>query len=207
MSQYTSRENDATGLLYYRARYYDPVLKRFISSDPIGLAGGMNMYAYVEGDPVSLVDPTGEFGIPGAIAGGVIGGISGGVGASINGGNVLTGALLGGLGGAIVGGLGPAIGPSLLGQAFSRATVGALGNILGQGQNIGSAQFCGFNYGSIVGSAVGGALGAFVAPATYGTSFASFGSAANQIIPRAIASIPGASLSLTGGIVGTQAGR
>jgi RHS repeat-associated protein len=59
MNQYTSRENDATGLLYYRARYYDPVLKRFISSDPIGLAGGMNMYAYVEGDPVSLVDPLG----------------------------------------------------------------------------------------------------------------------------------------------------
>jgi RHS repeat-associated protein len=59
MNQYTSRENDATGLLYYRARYYDPVLKRFISSDPIGLAGGMNMYAYVEGDPVSYVDPEG----------------------------------------------------------------------------------------------------------------------------------------------------
>jgi uncharacterized protein RhaS with RHS repeats len=35
------------------------VLKRFISSDPIGLAGGMNMYAYVEGDPVLLVDPDG----------------------------------------------------------------------------------------------------------------------------------------------------
>jgi RHS repeat-associated protein len=59
MNQYTSRENDATGLLYYRARYYDPVLKRFISSDPIGLAGGMNMYAYVEGDPISYVDPEG----------------------------------------------------------------------------------------------------------------------------------------------------
>ena len=45
--QYTGRENDGaqggTGggeLYYYRARYYDPVLKRFISSDPIGLAGG-----------------------------------------------------------------------------------------------------------------------------------------------------------------------
>jgi RHS repeat-associated protein len=59
MNQYTSRENDATGLLYYRARYYDPVLKRFISSDPIGLAGGMNMYAYVEGDPVRFSDPEG----------------------------------------------------------------------------------------------------------------------------------------------------
>ena len=39
-SQYTGRENDQNGLYYYRARYYDPVLKRFISEDPIGLAGG-----------------------------------------------------------------------------------------------------------------------------------------------------------------------
>lgn len=59
-NQYTSRENDNTGLYYYRARYYDPVLKRFIASDPIGLEAGMNMYAYVEGDPVSLTDPKGE---------------------------------------------------------------------------------------------------------------------------------------------------
>jgi RHS repeat-associated protein len=38
--QYTDRENDNNGLYYYRARYYDPVLKRFLSEDPIGLAGG-----------------------------------------------------------------------------------------------------------------------------------------------------------------------
>lgn len=60
--QYTSRENDQTGLLFYRARYYDPVMKRFISSDPIGLAGGMNMYGYVGGDPISLTDPLGLMG-------------------------------------------------------------------------------------------------------------------------------------------------
>ena len=39
--QYTGRENDNTGLNYYRARYYDPQLKRFISEDPIGLEGGL----------------------------------------------------------------------------------------------------------------------------------------------------------------------
>jgi RHS repeat-associated protein len=61
-NQYTSRENDGTGLMFYRARYYDPVLKRFISSDPIGLAGGMNTFAYVEGDPISLIDSTGKAG-------------------------------------------------------------------------------------------------------------------------------------------------
>jgi len=57
--QYTGRENDKTGLYYYRARYYDPLLKRFISEDPIGLAGGMNVYTYVGGNPVSFTDPEG----------------------------------------------------------------------------------------------------------------------------------------------------
>jgi RHS repeat-associated protein len=53
-SQYTSRENDQTGLYFYRARYYDPVLKRFISEDPIGLRGGMNSHAYVGGESAEL---------------------------------------------------------------------------------------------------------------------------------------------------------
>jgi RHS repeat-associated protein len=60
-NQYTSRENDNTGLYYYRARYYDPVMKRFVSSDPIGLAGGWNTYEYVGGHPLSRLDPTGQF--------------------------------------------------------------------------------------------------------------------------------------------------
>lgn len=60
--QYTGRENDRTGLYFYRARYYDPVMKRFISADPIGLDGGLNFYAYVNGDPVSLSDPLGLMG-------------------------------------------------------------------------------------------------------------------------------------------------
>ena len=57
--QYTGRENDGTGLYYYRARYYDPVLKRFISEDPIGLAGGANVYSYVDGSPLNAGDPMG----------------------------------------------------------------------------------------------------------------------------------------------------
>jgi RHS repeat-associated protein len=57
--QYTGRENDNTGLYYYRARYYSPNQQRFISEDPIGLNGGINVYGYVEGNPINLIDPWG----------------------------------------------------------------------------------------------------------------------------------------------------
>jgi RHS repeat-associated protein len=57
--QYTARENDQTGLMFYRSRFYDPVLKRFIAEDTIGLAAGPNFYAYVDGNPVQKSDPTG----------------------------------------------------------------------------------------------------------------------------------------------------
>jgi RHS repeat-associated protein len=56
---YTGRENDGTGLHYYRARYYHPTLQRFISEDPIGFRGGMNLYAYVGNRPTWAVDPRG----------------------------------------------------------------------------------------------------------------------------------------------------
>ena len=57
--EYTGRENDSTGLYFYRARYYNPGLQRFVSEDPIGLAGGVNQYGYVDGDPLSFIDPLG----------------------------------------------------------------------------------------------------------------------------------------------------
>ncbi|MCI0614704.1 RHS repeat-associated core domain-containing protein, partial [bacterium] len=60
--QYTGRENDATGTFYYRGRYYQPVLQRFISEDPIEFAGGdINLYAYVINDPVNFIDPLGLY--------------------------------------------------------------------------------------------------------------------------------------------------
>ncbi len=57
--QYTGRENDGNGLYSYRARYYSPTFGRFLSEDPIGFAGGMNVYAYVGGNPISRIDPFG----------------------------------------------------------------------------------------------------------------------------------------------------
>jgi len=57
---YTGREIDHSDLYYYRARYYDPHMQRFLSSDPIEFqAGDFNFYRYVGGDPVNFVDPSG----------------------------------------------------------------------------------------------------------------------------------------------------
>lgn len=57
---FTGREWDAElGLSYHRARYYSPGLGRWLSEDPIGVAGGMNFYAYAKGRAVSFNDPLG----------------------------------------------------------------------------------------------------------------------------------------------------
>lgn len=82
---YTGREFDAdTGLYYYRARWYDAQVGRFISEDPLALSGGINLYTYVKNDPVRFIDPSGLTrcnrwlgGLGGALLGGGIGGLVG----------------------------------------------------------------------------------------------------------------------------------
>ncbi len=60
--KYTGREDDGSGLYYYRARYYHPRLQRFISEDPLGFGGGdANLYGYVGGNPLTWRDPLGQF--------------------------------------------------------------------------------------------------------------------------------------------------
>jgi len=54
---------DPNGLLYMRARYYNAWICRFINPDPSGFSGGLNHYAYANGNPVSLIDPFGLWGM------------------------------------------------------------------------------------------------------------------------------------------------
>ncbi|HLG63995.1 MAG TPA: RHS repeat-associated core domain-containing protein [Ktedonosporobacter sp.] len=58
---FTGQYADATGLDYYNARYYDPVVGQFLSADMVqGNMQGMNPYGYVGGNPETLTDPTGQ---------------------------------------------------------------------------------------------------------------------------------------------------
>jgi RHS repeat-associated protein len=111
--QYTGRENDGTGLYYYRARYYQPALQRFISEDPISIQWAIltqqalrefpsdaeteedvllpwevdsHPFSYVLNSPTNFTDPTGEITPVGAAAVGCLigGGLS--VGADVLGG-------------------------------------------------------------------------------------------------------------------------
>jgi RHS repeat-associated protein len=54
-------QQDETGLAYRRNRYYDPGSGQFTQQDPIGIAGGLNLYGYANGDPINFSDPFGLF--------------------------------------------------------------------------------------------------------------------------------------------------
>ena len=67
-SDYTGHIRDkATGLTYMQARYYDPVIGRFLGEDPVDFIGSggnpayFNRYAYSGNDPINNIDPDGEF--------------------------------------------------------------------------------------------------------------------------------------------------
>jgi len=131
--KFTGREDDGTGLLYYRARYYHPRLQRFIAEDPIGFLGGdVNLYGYVSDNPVMRRDPRGLW-IPQAI-GTLVGMGVGGIGAYINDPTaslqtILQSAAVGGAAGLAstlpIPGLGLASSASLLG-----GIAGASGNLI-----------------------------------------------------------------------------
>src|SRR5690606_27325384 len=59
MGNLADQITDGSGLQYRRNRYYDPQTGRFTQSDPIGIAGGINLYGFAGGDPVNFADPFG----------------------------------------------------------------------------------------------------------------------------------------------------
>ena len=57
---FTARALDPeTGLYYYRARYYNPKIGRFLQTDPVGYSAGINLYAYCSNNPINRTDPSG----------------------------------------------------------------------------------------------------------------------------------------------------
>jgi RHS repeat-associated protein len=147
---------DPTGLIYLRARWYDPAIGRFLTRDPFpGLAvlpSTQHPYVYVGNNPVNLVDPSGNI-APILLAIGVgaaIGGVGGGVGYALAhpggrpedylrdagfrravGVGALSGAVAGGVGfgvGGLVAGL-PGLGGAVLGGALTGAAASGVGQV------------------------------------------------------------------------------
>jgi len=137
--QYTGRENDGIGLYHYRARQYSAVLQRFISEDPIGLAGDdTNLYAYVWNRPVNFSDPLGLWGWLVGVGGSAEAGfVSFGAGGT---GSVVGGLFGGGPRGVNLGGVasaGATAGNPAYGKGYPRKGNAIAGAYIGGGVQLG----------------------------------------------------------------------
>jgi RHS repeat-associated protein len=115
---YTGREYDSeSGLYFYRARYYDAGMGRFLQKDPVGLRGGINIYRYASNNPAKWRDPVGlwDFGNTFDAISNVF---------SVAGDGEYYGAAIGGGIGAIAGS--PAGPPGVVGGAVFGSVVGGL---------------------------------------------------------------------------------
>ncbi len=147
---YTNRETDReSDLMYYRARYYEPTLGRFLSQDPYSgnLSSPLTQlskYLYSLNNPINRVDPTGEFSFLETL---VI------VGAAAFTGGLAAGALVG------TGGFFGAVAGAVLGGVVGGLTGGIIGGMLSvmSGGNFGE----GFEAGFAIGAQSGAIAGAF----------------------------------------------
>jgi RHS repeat-associated protein len=60
-SIWQGRRVDPTGFINFGARYYDPLISRFLSCDPLGHKASADLYSYADGDPVNYIDSDGRF--------------------------------------------------------------------------------------------------------------------------------------------------
>jgi len=228
---FTGRVRDTTGLLYYRARFYDPALGRFLNPDPIRFEGGINFYAYANNNPTTLTDPTGEV-IPIALVAalpyvvGAVVGAATAVGSELivnpeaTGGELLTAGALGATLGVASGGLGSAVTSGLLRNAGINTARGLTGQVARQhGLAIANATTAG---GTVAGAGAGAVanifsqfndsepfnpveLGAFTASG----AFAGFIGGATAALPFAAApassSLVTVGAAVTGDVFGTIA--
>jgi RHS repeat-associated protein len=136
-TEYADATDPGLGLQYLQQRYYDPAIGRFISRDPIGFAGGLNLFAYCGNDPINCIDPLGLrwreiLGVGGSVVGGLAGVSAGGVGA-------LPGSALGAGLGAYIGSRldGASVSESLRNGALDAGISYLGGRLIGAGVNAG----------------------------------------------------------------------
>ena len=156
---------EPTGLLCMQARFYSPVLRRFLNEDPSGFAGGINLYAYTGGDPVNLMDPFG-LGPKGFMAGFT---------SQLTFGNILQGAVYG-VGGAVaVAVIGPEVGLAAGLYALKKASDYISGS---DNPSYAVGQVTGGLVVGAPGAVVGGGLVGLTRPTSTGTLAAVDGAAA-----------------------------
>lgn len=132
---YTSHLQDHDlSLTYMQQRYYDPVIGRFYSNDPVGFVeshpSSFGRYTYANNNPYKYVDPDGRWGLPGAIYGAIAGATGGFVASGSGFKSTVIGTLAGAAAGAAVGAVAPQT-SHVVGLAAAGAVASAGGQAVG----------------------------------------------------------------------------